>query len=39
VTVGKKLAQGMVEIRDRRARTLEDVAVAETVSFLTDKLK
>lgn len=39
VTVGKKLAQGMVEIRDRRARTSEDVAVTETVSFLTDKLK
>ncbi|HUA87217.1 MAG TPA: YbaK/EbsC family protein [Bryobacteraceae bacterium] len=39
VTVGKKLAQGMVEIRDRRARTSQDVAIAETVSFLQSQLK
>ncbi len=39
VTIGKKLAQGLVEIRDRRARTSEDVALAEAVRFLQGKLK
>jgi prolyl-tRNA synthetase len=39
VTVGKKLARGMVEIRDRRARTSQDVALGETVSFLAGQLK
>jgi prolyl-tRNA synthetase len=39
VTIGKKLAQGIVEIRDRRARTSEDVALAEAVPFLQGKLK
>jgi len=37
VTVGKKLAQGLVEIRNRRERTSEDVALSGAASFLTEK--
>jgi len=38
VTFGKKLAQGLVEIRNRRARASEDVPVGDAVSFVKERL-
>jgi prolyl-tRNA synthetase len=38
ITVGKKLAQGQVELVERRGRTSEDVPVAEAAELLGEKL-
>ena len=38
ITVGKKLAQGLVEVVDRRTRVSTDVAVAEAASFVKARL-
>ena len=39
ITLGKKLADGVVEIRDRVARTSQDVALGEALSFVSERLK
>ena len=39
VTVGKKLAQGIVEIRDRRARASQDMPFTEALSFLQSRFQ
>jgi prolyl-tRNA synthetase len=36
VVVGKKLAQGQVEVVERRTRTTSDVAIAEVATFVRD---
>ena len=38
ITVGKKVAQGFVEVVDRRTKTVTDVAVAEAASFVKARL-
>jgi prolyl-tRNA synthetase len=38
VTVGKKLTQGMVEIVERRTKSMTEIAVGEVVAFLRGKL-
>jgi prolyl-tRNA synthetase len=38
ITVGKKVAQGFVEVVDRRTKTTTDVAVAEAASFVKARL-
>ena len=38
ITVGKKLAQGNVEIVERRTKQTSDVAVAEAVAFVQERL-
>jgi prolyl-tRNA synthetase len=38
ITVGKKVAQGFVEVVDRRTRTTTDVAVVEAASFVHARL-
>ncbi len=38
ITVGKKIAQGFVEVVDRRMKTTTDVAVAEAASFVKARL-
>ncbi len=38
ITVGKKVAQGFVEVVDRRTKTMTDVAVAEAASFVKARL-
>ena len=38
ITVGKKLAAGMVEISERRTKQTADVPVADAVSYVTQKL-
>jgi prolyl-tRNA synthetase len=38
ITIGKKLAQGFVEVVDRRTKTSTDVAVAEAASFVKARL-
>jgi prolyl-tRNA synthetase len=38
INIGKKLAQGNVEVVDRRTRTSTDVAVAEAASFVKARL-
>jgi prolyl-tRNA synthetase len=38
INVGKKVAQGFVEVVDRRAKTSTDVAVAEAASFVKARL-
>ena len=38
ITIGKKLAQGFVEVVDRRTKTTTDVAVAEAASFVKARL-
>jgi len=38
INVGKKVAQGLVEVVDRRTKTSTDVAVAEAVSFVKARL-
>ncbi|MGA3187383.1 MAG: proline--tRNA ligase [Bryobacteraceae bacterium] len=39
ITVGKKVAQGFVEVVDRRTKTTTDVAVAEAASFVHAQLQ
>jgi prolyl-tRNA synthetase len=39
VTVGKKLAQGQVEIVERRTRAATDVAVAEASAYVVGKIR
>jgi prolyl-tRNA synthetase len=39
ITVGKKLAQGMVEVVERRARASRDKAVAEAARFVKDQVQ
>lgn len=39
VTVGKKLAQGMVEVVERRTRQSTDVPVGEVVAFVSGKVR
>jgi prolyl-tRNA synthetase len=39
ITIGKKLAQGVVEIRDRRARTSQYVSLTEALGFLGQEIK
>ena len=39
VTVGKKLAQGQVEIVERRTRTATDVAVADAAAYVAEKVR
>lgn len=39
VTVGKKLAQGHVEIVERRTRKATDVAVAEAANYIIEKVR
>ena len=38
ITVGKKVAQGLVEVVDRRTKTTTDVAVAEAASYVRARL-
>ena len=38
INVGKKVAQGLVEVVDRRTKTSTDVAVAEAASFVKARL-
>jgi len=38
ITVGKKVAQGFVEVVDRRTKTTTDVAVAEAASYVRARL-
>jgi prolyl-tRNA synthetase len=38
ITIGKKLAQGFVEVVDRKTKTSTDVAVKEAASFVRDRL-
>ena len=37
ITLGKKLAQGKVEIVDRRTKQSTDVAIADAASFVRDR--
>jgi prolyl-tRNA synthetase len=39
ITVGKKLAQGMVEVVDRRTRQSTDVLVAEAAEFVSSRIR
>lgn len=39
ITVGKKLAQGQVEIVDRRAKRSSDVAIGDAVAYVRDKIR
>jgi prolyl-tRNA synthetase len=39
VTLGKKLAQGIVEVVERRTKTLTEVALGDVVAFLRGKLQ
>jgi prolyl-tRNA synthetase len=39
INVGKKVAQGFVEVVDRRTKVSTDVAVAEAVSFVSARLR
>jgi len=39
VTVGKKLAQGKVEVVERRTRAATDVAVADAAAYVTGKIR
>jgi prolyl-tRNA synthetase len=39
VTVGKKLAQGQVEIVERRTRTATDVALADAAAYVAEKVR
>ena len=39
ITLGKKLAQGVVEIRDRRAKTTEDVPLAGALAYVAERIK
>jgi hypothetical protein len=36
--VGKKVAQGLVEVVDRRTKISTDVAIAEAASFINSRL-
>jgi prolyl-tRNA synthetase len=38
ISIGKKLAQGMVEISERRSKQKTDVPVSEAAAFLSDRL-
>ena len=38
ITVGKKLAQGMVEVVDRRTRAVEDAAIEHSAAFISAKI-
>ena len=38
ITVGKKLAEGMVEVVERRTKTMTDVPVAEVVAWLAARI-
>ena len=38
ITIGKKLAQGSVEVSERRARTSSDVALADAARFVSGKV-
>ena len=38
ITIGKKLAQGLVEISERRSKQKTDVPVGEAVAFLSGRL-
>jgi prolyl-tRNA synthetase len=38
ITVGKKLAQGLVEIVDRRSKQRTDVAVSDAALFLSERI-
>lgn len=39
ITIGKKLAQGLVEVRDRRTHESSDIQVEEAAAFVAQKLK
>jgi prolyl-tRNA synthetase len=39
VTIGKKLAEGLVEIVERRSKQKTDVPAGEAAAFLSDKMK
>jgi prolyl-tRNA synthetase len=39
VTVGKKLAQGVVEVVERRTKTMTEVPLVDVVAFLNGKLR
>lgn len=39
VTLGKKLAQGIVEVTERRTKTVTEVPLAEVAAWLSSKLK
>ncbi len=39
VTVGKKLAQGLVEVVERRTKQSADVPVADVVAYVMGKLQ
>ena len=38
ITAGKKLAQGIVEVVERRTKQVSDVPVAEAVAFVKGKI-
>jgi prolyl-tRNA synthetase len=39
ITVGKKLPAGLVEIVERRTKTMTEVPVAEAVAWLTERVR
>jgi prolyl-tRNA synthetase len=39
ITLGKKLAQGVIEIRDRAARVSHDVPLSEALAFVAGRIK
>ena len=39
ITVGKKLAQGLVEVLERRGKKSADIAIDQAVAFVVDKVR
>jgi prolyl-tRNA synthetase len=39
ITVGRKMASGLVEIVERRTKTMTEVPVANAVAWLTDRIR
>ncbi len=39
ITLGKKLADGLVEVADRKTRTSEDVPVEKAVDYVAERVR